>query len=898
MRHPLNVLLRIGRSDAERSALLGDLEETYRRDVRPSRSWLRAQAWYTREVLAAAASALRDGSARPRLRTGATSDVRYALRRWRRRPGFAAAAILTLGLGIAAATATFSVIDAVLLRPLPWTDAERLVVIHGVYPNRRSNPATAPTWNRGLLSYPAWDALRTTPLFETVGVWRSIQRLDTTFGEDRTDIVRTMDVSSNFLPMLGVRMALGRYFTEQEDNVNNDSIILTYETWQRRFGAHENIIGEHVQLGSASSGDRLLRTIVGVLEPGFRFEGEPPEILNPVGIAAAVSRQYPSATFRVVGRLAPGVSVQAAEAAAASIVHGSPFREPVSARLVTLEDEHLGSARRPLWLLFAGAGLLLLIACSNVAGLLLGEARARRHEIAVRAALGGSRARVARQLVIEHILIALAASTLGLVLAAWLIGGVIALAPEGLPRIETVTVDVRAAMFALGAGLLTLLVFGVAPALSLARTPVARTLAEGGRDGAIARLLGQRAIVIVQISLALVLLTGAALFAETMRRLTSQPLGFDPRNVTALSTTFTGSRFGEPSRLPMGRGMSVAERTEAIRQVQREVENARIDLIFQHLSAVLGVTAAAGASAVPFLTAQQRLPIVLEGRPESERHDSLRQTVTKAYFDTMGMQLLSGRLFGDGDRAGADAVVVSREFERRFFPDGALNRRFRHVYGARYELSINHHVVGIVSDVKRQDFSDDDRPAFYTFDRQTAGISHFLVRMSGEPDGILPSVRRAVAAASPQTVVTSMVPMENLVARSVADERFRAMLSSLFGASALALAAVGLYGVITRRAADRRREFGIRVALGARPSDVRELVLKDAVHLIVLGLAIGLPAAYAAAQLTRTLLFGVSPSSPHVFALTSLMLALVAAFASLLPARRAGGIDPISVLRT
>jgi predicted permease len=901
MRYLLLLLLRLGRTDAERQALRGDLDETYATEIRPSRSRLAAEAWYAREVLAAFAVALRDTARVPRLRTGLTGDVRYALRRWRRRPGFAIMATLMLALGIAAATATFSVVDGVLLRPLPWKDADRLVYVHGVYPERRNNPATAPDWNRGTLSYPAWDALRTTPLFEEVAVWHSLSTLDMTFGENRDDLVRTASVSSNFLPVLGVTLRLGRHFTEQEDNVNNDNIILTWETWQRRFGGRTDVIGERVPLGSASSGGRHPKTIVGVLERGFRFEGEPPEILLPVGIAAEVSRRYSGGSFRAIARLAPGVTREQAEAAAAGLVTGSRQNEPVSARLVSIKDEHLGTVRRPLWLLFGGAGVLLLIACANVAGILLGEARARRHEIAVRTALGSGRARLVRQVFVEHAMMAALGTALGLAAAYWLIGVVIAAAPEGLPRIGGVRLDARAAIFAAVSGLATLLLFGVVPAASVARTPVASTLAEGGREGGVSRVIGQRLAVVAQLALALVLLTGASLFAETMRRLTAQPLGFEPRNVAVITTTFTGARFGDPARIRAARQTRSADFGKVMNELARETSNARDDEVFEGISALPGVIAVAGASAAPFIAPQQRLPIVLEGRPEIERHDVWRQTVSERYFDVMRIRLLNGRLFDPSDRPGdSAAAVVSREFERRFFPDGAVGRRFRQVYGANYELSAHFHVVGVVEDAKRQEFSDDDRPSFYSFDRQMSGTTatYVVVRTAGDADALIPDVRNAIREVTPQLVVTSTTLLEDRVARSVAEERFRAMLSAAFGLTALLLAAVGLYGVISRRTADRRCEFGVRVALGARPADVGELVLRDAALLIGGGLAIGLPAAYAAAQVTRSLLFGVSASSPYVFAIAVIALGVVALVASLLPARRASRADPIAALRS
>jgi ABC-type antimicrobial peptide transport system permease subunit len=823
--------------------------------------------------------------------------TRYAFRRWRRRPGFAVAAIATLALGIGAATAVFSVIDHVLLRPLPWLSPDTLVQVHGVYPERRNSVATAPTWDRWYVSYPAWDALRSSPVFSDVAAWRGLIRLDYTLGNAGTELIRTMEISSSFLPMLGVKLTHGRYFTNDEDHRTTDSIILTHETWMRYFGGRANVVGERVNTPSASSGGPYPRTIVGVLEPGFRFGGERPDIFLPVGIPAQVARQYPSPHLRILARLAPGVTPTMADAAVRPMVEAAPSDQRGSARVVPLVEEMLGTARRPLWLVFGGAGLLLLIACANVAGLLIAEARLRRHEMAVRMALGGSRTRVVRQLLAEHAWLAAFGTSLGLVAAYWMTGTLVAIAPAGLPRIEGVTLDPRAAGFASIVGLATLLVFGVIPALSLARTPVSGVLAEGGRDGGVNRALGARAIVAGQLALALVLLIGASLFAETMLRLRAEPLGFKPENTAVISAVFTGPRFGDPAAIRQYRASGGKDFGEFMTQRATLVNNGLTDGVLPRLGALPGVTAVAGASGVPFVTSPLRFDVVIGDGTSKDRQDAWRQMVTESYFLALGVPTLEGRTFTASDGPGERVVVVSREFQRRFYPEGAVGKVFRQVYGGNYELEVKHRIIGVVGDVKRQEYTDDLRPVAYSFDRQFGSITHFIVRTSGNPGAILPAARAAIADVSKQLVISDTASLEDRVASSIAEERFRATLSIVFGGIALLLAAVGLYGLAARRATERRREFGVRVALGARPADVRRLVFRDAAILTGLGLLVGLPAAWWAAQIAQTMLYGVEPTALRVYAVTAAVLSIVALLATVLPARRAATADPIEVIR-
>lgn len=892
-RHPLNWLARVGRSRHEAEALLGDLQQQRACHAAGGSS---TAIWYATQLFIAGLHGIAL-MLRPVLRPRLLADTRYAFRRWRRRPGFAAAAIGTLALGIGAATAVFSVVDSVLLKPLPWTSPETLVQVHGVYPERRNSLATAPTWDRWYVSYPAWDALRASPAFSEVAAWRGMIRLDYTLGDDGTELVRTMEVSSSFLPTLGVKVILGRYFTADEDHRSTDSIILTHDIWTKYFGARSNVIGERVNTPSAGTLGRYPRTIVGVLEPGFRFGAERPDILLPVGIPAQVSRQYPSPHLRILARLAPGVTPEMAEAAARPVVEAAPNEQRGSARVVPLVEEMLGFAQRPLWLVFGGAGLLLLIACANVAGLLLAEARVRRHEIAVRMALGGSRTRMVRQLLVEHAWLAVFGTSLGLVGAYWMIGTLVAIAPAGLPRLEAVVLDPRAAAFAGIAGLGTLLAFGVAPAFSLARIPVSGVLAEGSREGSVNRALGARAIVAGQLALALVLLIGASLFAETMLRLRAEPLGFDAKNTAVITTMFTGARYGDPGVIKQARAAGIKDFGAFMGQRATMVNNDLTGRVLPRLSALPGVTSVAGAGMVPFVTPPSRYDVVVGNGTPKDRQDAWRQVVTETYFSTLGIPTVEGRLFSAADAAGDRVVVVSREFQRRFYPDGAVGKDFRQVYGENYGVEQRYRIVGVVGDVKRQEYTDDSRPMVYEFDRQAGGITHFIIRTSGDASAVLPAARAAITSVSKQLVISNTAILEERVAGSIAEERFRATLSIAFGGIALVLAAVGLYGLAARRASERKREFGVRVALGARPADVRHLVFRDAGILIGLGLVIGLPAAWSAAQVAQSMLYGVEATSLRVYAFTALVLSVVALLATALPARRAATANPIDVIR-
>lgn len=854
-------------------------------------------------------AASRSGLVRRAWRTfgqNAGGDVKLGARRLIKSPGFALVSVLTLALGIGSATALFSVVDTVLLRPLPWPEADRLVSVFGVRPDRATDPVYSASWNRGLISWPAWQQLRESAAFDEVGAWRRSRQIFTNPGiEDGVDV---WYVSSSFLSLMGAEVSLGRLFGPDEDGEYDlaETALLTPETWMRRFGGRADILGEQIHL-AYQAGEERVATIVGVLRPGTSFTAGAPDFLLPIGQTPPVSRTG-NPVVLAMARLAPELSIEAGLAAAEPIVRGDESPDRRTARLVPVSEDLLGPARRPLWLLFGGAGLLLLVACANVAGLLITDARTRRHEIAIRTSLGCSRLRVLRQLTIENLVLAVVAASAGLALAVWLTPMLVALAPARLPGLTTVAIDLRVAAFAIGVGVMTVLIFGTGPALTLSSTRPAALTADS-RFATSRHPAAHRAIVAGELGLALVLLVCASLFGETLLRLTSQPLGFDPRGLAIASV--------EAMKLPFEVQVPTAEQYQSMSQVERVAHHdahfRRVQATWMHTAGVIerlealpGVSSAAAQGLnLPFGGRTNVALYRAEYAPVSEELSVLTQVVTEGYFETMGMQMLRGRSLVAADRlepigitaagrASPTPVVISRAVEQRLFGGEAVGKRLlRENPGGRFLYD----VIGVVSSVRHRAFTEDEPLRLYVLDTSILTIHHLLVRTSGDAAAILPAVRQTIRDYDPNMVVTSTTTMEELVGETIAHERFRARLSAAFGGAALLLAAVGIYSLAARRVAERRREIGVRVALGARPAHVRKLVLRETLLAIVVGLALGLPAALAASQLTSALLFEVSPTSPRVFAAAAAVLAVAALAASVLPAARASRIDPMLVLR-
>jgi putative ABC transport system permease protein len=798
-------------------------------------------------------------------------EVRYAMRRWVGRPGLVVTVVLTLGLGIGATTAIFSVVDGVLLRPLPWREADRLVAAYTVRPAWRTDPVLGFLWDTGFLSWPNFRAIEAQgETFESAAAW---QRARLVALAGTSDVVQALNVSSGFLPTLGVQPYAGRTFTATEDDTLSDSVMVSYETWQNRFGRDAAIVGRRVSI------DEVMRTIVGVLPPRFRFEGEPAEFLIPTG---TTPRSPDNNVFREIARLTSGVTLAQASSRIAPLLNGGQGRNERQSRLVSLPDDQLASARAPLYLLFGASLLLLLIACANVAGLLLGDAGTRRHEIAVRRALGAARWPVARQMLTESVLMAIGGGLAGLVAAWWIVPALVALAPTRLPRIDTVAIDARVLMFAAALSGLTTILFGAMPSLMGSSSPAVDAL-RSGRGMARFRGRSQRMIVSCQVALAVVLLVAAALLGETVIRLTSLPVGFDNERLLVLNVV--------PSR---SMAPNMPRRTQ--------VEGA----LLEHIRGLPGVESAAATASPPFGTSFGSNTIEVSGRP-GESLVTQRHIVSDGFFATMRIPILRGRGFEPTDAArqlfgpalpGAEVpeslgvAIVSRELERRYLGGNALGQRIRF---NRTWLD----VVGVVADVKTRQYSEETGPAFYVYNQQMPYItvSQFVVRASGDPASLIPSLRATITGFDSRFAIASIETMRTLMDRTVANEWYRALLSSAFGVAALVLAAIGLFGLLSRAVSERQREIGVRIAVGARPMDVVRLILTEAGRPVAVGLSVGIVAAIGSSRLIQSQLYGVRATDPHTFLLVSAVLLAAASAALLLPALRASHVDPVTTLR-
>jgi putative ABC transport system permease protein len=802
-------------------------------------------------------------------------DVRFALRvLWKSR-GFTAVAVVTLALGVGANTAIFSVVDAALLRPLPFKDPARLV--HLWETTRRGD------FNRREASYPDFlDWRREGTDFEAVAGYTPA--FFTLAGGDGPERVQGAAVTRNFFDTLGVKPARGRAFLEEEDTAGGPcAVMLSHGLWQRRYGGDEHVLGQTL------SADGQSCTIVGVLPAGFSFASlGDADLWTPL----APSRQQEGARYwhwlQAIARLKPGVGVDAARSQMQTVAARIAADDPQShagtgISVVPLQEEFVGRIRPILFALLGAVALVLLIACANVANLLLARSNTRRREMAVRAALGASRWRIARQLLTESVLLALAGGAAGLVLALWGVDLLVAAIPSSqlayMPYLRHLSLDKEILLFTFGLSLLTGVVFGLAPALSASRADLQGAMKEGVRGSGARRARGVRELLVVsEVALSLVLLIGAGLLLKSLARMLSVDPGFKTENLLTMTVT-----------LPPG---TAADAQKAV---------VFYDSLLRRVSALPGVRGAAEVSNLPLSGDGGTGTPRVVGLPESatEGAESHLRTVSANYFDVMGVALLKGRAFDERDRSDAPPVILINQTlaARVFGGEDPLGRRVTFKFTADQPPF---EIVGVVGDEKVTSLDARTTPVIYfPVSQGPDGRMSIVARTTAEPAAVAGGVRGVVRELDPEVPVFGVRTMGQLISDSRATfmRRYPAYLIGVFACVALLLAVVGIYGVISYAVTQRTRELAIRVALGARGRDVLRLVLRDGLLLALAGVGLGVCGALALTRLMSGLLYGVSATDPLTFVAVSLLLALVALAACLAPARRAAKVDPMAALR-
>jgi predicted permease len=788
-------------------------------------------------------------------------DLRHGARMLRKQPGFTVIAVLTLALGIGANTAIFSIVNAVLLRPFPYQAPERLVIL-------LERVSVTGGFSPSYPNFVDWRAQNT--VFEAISAVRQNESFNFT-GAGEPERLQGRLVSAEFLSTLGIQPLVGRDFLAEEDRPGaTPAVILSYGLWQRRFSADPSIIGKPLTLNLQSY------TVIGIMPANFHF-GAAADVTVPIGLQAERFRlrgRDPGAD--VVARLKPNVSPQQAETELNLIAARLEQQYPESnknrrVRVTPLHERFVGDVRQPLLILLGAVGLVLLIACANVANLLLVRASARQKEMAVRVALGASRRTLLRQLLTESVLLVVFGAALGLLLALWGTSFITSQLPDGIPRLQEANVDARVLVFTLAVSLLTGLLFGLAPALQGSCPNLTEGLKEGERGSSGRRQWLRSGLVIGEVALTLTLLVGAGLLIQSFRRVLAVDPGFKAQHLLTMQLSVNNPD-----------GQQVANFFD---QLQQNIRN------------LPGVTAVAVSNGLPFEMANYP-GFRIEGRTEPDNKGSgLRYAVSPDYFRTMGIELIKGRLFTAEDTRDSPPVIVINEvLARQYFQnEDPLGKRLKET-----PTSPSLEIVGVVRHVEHYnlDGRNSVQPQFYTsFNQNPAGRTHVLVRTAVEPLSLAAAVRAQVAALNKDQAVFNVRTMEQTVAQSVAPRRFSMLLLMVFAVVALALASLGIYGLMSYAVAQRTREIGVRMALGAQVRDVLKLVIGQGMKLVLVGVALGLVAALALTRTMKTLLFGISATDPVTFAAIALLLIAVALLACFVPARRATKVDPLLALR-
>ena len=795
-------------------------------------------------------------------------DVRYGLRMLFKNPGFSAVAVLTLALGIGVNSAIFSVVNAVLLRPLPFNDSERIITLR----------ETLPQGGEGSISVPNLkDWREQNDVFEKIAAY-DLRNFNLQ-NADSPERVSGAAVTVEFFDVLGVAPVAGRAFLSGEDQTNGQRIvILSNALWRRNFGSDPQVIGKSIAL----NGEQF--TVVGVMGREFRFPARTAELWVPLVFTNDQSASRGSHAFSAIGRLKPGVSLDQAQEQMSGIARRIEAQYPAqqagrNVKLTRLQEALVGYMRPALLVLLGAVAFVLLIACTNVANLLLARALARHREIAIRTALGAGRARLVRQFLTESVLLSFLGGALGLLLAYWGIDGLVALAGNYLPRASEVGLDGRVVGFTLLLSLMVGVLFGLAPALQISKTDVQESLKEGGSAGNSPRRNRLRsALIVAEIASSLVLLVGAGLLIKSFVRLQGTESGLRPENVLTMRLSLPAGKYNTP-----------------------QARTAFYDQVLERVSALPGVEAAGVINYLPLQQYGFNGEIEVEGQaaPQAGQASPLVEfrAASVDYFRALRIPLVAGRFFSNADRnEAAPVAIVNQTFANRLLPNqDPVGKRIRPGDGPWITI------IGVVGDVKQAGLTRSVMPEMFApvalgpaSMTQTMSLA---VRATAAPTELTSAVRREIQAVDPLQPIYNVQTMETVISESVSDRRLNMMLLSIFASLALALASIGIYSVMAYMVTQHTREIGIRMALGAGRGDILKLVVGQGMVLALVGVAFGVPAAFALMRFLSSLLFGVSPGDPLTFAVVTLLLLGVAFLACYIPARRAMRTDPMEALR-
>ena len=797
------------------------------------------------------------------------ADLRYGARLLRQSPAFGTIAVLALALGIGANTAIFSTVQALLLRALPYREADRLVMVWEdatFFGFPKNTPAPG--------NYFAWKAQNT--VFTDMAATRGAVANLTADGPPEQVIGRR--VTANFFDVLGVQPVIGRVFTEAEDRTNPNLAILSYGLWQRRYAGDPGVVNRTILMNG------IQYTILGVMPRDFVFRNREVTYWTPIHFAPGEAADHGSHYLNVVARLKPGATLPRAQQEMNAIASRLQKQFPdddarLGAVVVPMREELLGRTRLAVLVLMSAAGCVLLIACANLAGLLMARAVARQREMAVRAALGATRSRLVGQMVTEGLLLSAAGGVLGLAVARAGMTLLVKLAPLGFSAADGPDLDGTLLLFTLAISLVTGLLFSIVPAIQSSRTSLNDALRQGGRGGIGGRSAVTRdALVILEVASALVLLVSAGLMLKTLARLRAIDLGFRSDHLLTLSTILPRNKYVEPA--------------QRLRFYDRVLEEVR---------ALPGVESAAYNSTLPFLSAGNTQAFSVEGHQmmPGEAPDALLRVGDAGYLKTLGVRLVEGRLPDAGDGASAPPVIVVNEtLARQFFPNqSALGHHIR----MSGRVTVWRTIIGVVKDVRERGYELEMKAGVYIpyvqFPDTWAQPENFIVRTKGDPEALAGAVRRAIADADPEQPVAAVRTMDEILDLNVEDRTQQMTLLGAFAALALLLASIGLYGVLSYAVTQRSREIGLRMALGASARSVRGMVVGRGLALTGAGLAIGLVLAALGTRSMKSLLYGVDAMDPATMAAVCGLLCAIALVACWVPARRASRVDPIVVLR-